>query len=240
MAERAAALDAVRAALDVAALRMPAEIETMLAAYVDLLARWRRRRSIAGPRGVAELAIEAVGDALMAHRAVPAAGTLLDVGSGAGIPGIALALVAPQRRVALVESSAARAGLLRSAAATLGAENIDVVASRAEDLAHEIAAGRAVPADAAISRAFLPPDEWIDLARSLVRPDGVVAVMASARWPGPAPGTPWVVRYRREYRLPRRKPRAVWALGLRDYSASSPTTRRSISIARRRSRWTAM
>jgi 16S rRNA G527 N7-methylase RsmG len=114
--------------------------------------------------------------------------------------------------VALVEPSAARAGLLRVAVAALGLRNAEVIARRAEDVAGEIEAGGRAPADAAVARAVLPPDEWLALGCRLVRRGGAVVVLGGETWPGPADRPDLRVDVRHQYRLRGGQPRCAWRI----------------------------
>ncbi|MBI5490809.1 MAG: class I SAM-dependent methyltransferase [Deltaproteobacteria bacterium] len=219
-AERAAAREALASAL--AAHELPADSPPPpLVDYLALLVRWRARRRLAGPAEPLELAIEALVDTWLVDDVVPRDGTLFDVGSGAGFPGIPLAVLGRERRVTLVEPSAARAALLRVAAATLGLP-VRVLAVRGEHLADEIAAGREPPADTAIARAFRSPEEWLALAGRLVRPGGSAIVLAARTWTGPERGGAWAAVERRDYSLRGRAPRSAWRL--HSSSAAEPSS----------------
>jgi 16S rRNA (guanine527-N7)-methyltransferase len=209
-AERRAARVALEAAAADDGLALPDAAVGPLADYLALLVRWRRRRRIAGPSDLQQLAVEVVLDALQVDPLVPTAGRLFDVGSGAGFPGLPLAVLGPARRLSLVEPAAARAALLRLAVATLDLE-ARVLAEPVDRVAAAIVAGDEPPADAAIARAFLPPDEWLAVARPLVRPGGTIVVLAGADWPGPRDGPGLVPAGRVDYVLRGRRPRRAWA-----------------------------
>lgn len=113
-----------------------------------------------------------IDDALSAialiDRLVPA-GPIVDIGSGAGIPGLVLAAAFPDRRVTLIESNARRAVGLGELAAEAGVDNIDVIASRAE----EAARGAARDAFAlAVCRALAPLPVAAELCLPFVTPGG--------------------------------------------------------------------
>src|SRR5436190_1727343 len=104
-----------------------------------------------------------------------------DVGSGGGLPAIPLAVLCPNLHFQLLEPVAKKTAFLRTAVRELGlGERVTVTAKRAETIA---------PAefDVAMSRATLPPPEWIQLATQLVRPGGRIFVLASD---GSDPGAP--------------------------------------------------
>lgn len=71
------------------------------------------------------------------HMKQTAGGRLLDIGSGAGLPGLPLAIALPQFKVTLVESISKKTRFLEYVAHKLGLANVEVVNSRAEDLAHD-------------------------------------------------------------------------------------------------------
>ena len=208
--ERRTARDALESAAADHGLSLPAAALAPLADYLALLVRWRRRRRIAGPSDPGELAVEVAIDALYIDSLVPAAGRLFDVGSGAGFPGLPLAVLGPARRLSLVEPAAPRAALLRLAVAALGL-TVRVLAEPVERVATLVRAGEEPPADAAMARAFLPPDDWLAAARPLVRPGGAILVLAGADWSGPRDPAGLVETGRVEYTLRGRRPRRAWA-----------------------------
>ena len=100
-----------------------------------------------------------------------AGASLADVGSGAGLPGIPLALARPDVAVTLIESSHKKATFLRQAAIELALENVEVVNERVE-------AWAAAPRFAVvISRAFSDLPEFVALAGRLCADGGVLAAM---------------------------------------------------------------
>lgn len=106
---------------------------------------------------------------------VPAEGRVADVGSGAGLPGIVLAMMRPQVRFTLVDSQARRVTFLAECVAALGLDNVEVLRARAEELAGRIAA------DLVTARAVAPLAKLAGLCAGLARPGGtVVAVKGSA------------------------------------------------------------
>lgn len=100
-----------------------------------------------------------------------------DLGSGAGLPGIVVAIALPGARVLLSERREQRVGLLELAVQELELSNVEVIAGRAEDLVR--------PVDACLARAFAPlPRAW-NVARSLLRPGGRLVYFAGADLPRP-------------------------------------------------------
>lgn len=104
-------------------------------------------------------------------RLVPAKGSLVDLGSGAGLPGIVLAILLPGVKVILLEPLARRVDFLTECVAALGLANAEVVRGRAEDLAGHLVA------DVVTSRAVAPLDKLVTLSLGLARPGGRVLAM---------------------------------------------------------------
>lgn len=109
---------------------------------------------------------------------VPAGGTLVDIGSGGGIPGIVLAIARPDLHVTLVESTQKKAAFLSAVSAAMGLSNVTVLAERAETLAKSELAGTfdVVTARAVARLAALAP-----LTLPFARPRGVVLLVKGQR-----------------------------------------------------------
>ena len=96
----------------------------------------------------------------------------LDVGSGGGAPGLALALAAPESSFTLLEPRQKRVSFLRMAVGALGLENVTVIRGRFEDLED---AGW----DVAVARATFPPQEWLERAEQ-VQPRDIWVLLTDA------------------------------------------------------------
>jgi 16S rRNA (guanine527-N7)-methyltransferase len=106
---------------------------------------------------------------------VPARATVVDLGSGAGLPGVVLAILLPGIKMTLLEPLARRVDFLEECLAVLGLTNVQVVRGRAEDYA-----GRLM-ADVVTSRAVAPLDKLAGLSIGLARPGGrVLAIKGSS------------------------------------------------------------
>lgn len=114
-------------------------------------------------------------------------GVAVDLGSGAGIPGLVLALLWPESRWALVDANVRRTDFVREAVAGLGlADRVEVVVARAEVIGHE--AHRRAAADLVVARGFGPPAVVAECAAPLLRAGGALIVAeppggAPDRWP---------------------------------------------------------
>ncbi|HET6151231.1 MAG TPA: RsmG family class I SAM-dependent methyltransferase [Polyangia bacterium] len=190
-------------AREAAALGMviPPSTADALLVYFGLLLRWGARINLTAARSGAALATDHLPDALaLASRFAVRGGTetgsgrrCLDAGSGGGLPAIPLALLRPELSLVLVEATAKKAAFLRTAVRELGletrvaVENRRLVPGTGEHPDRE-SDGAVGEFDAAISRAMLPPEEWLPLGRSLVRPGGVVFYLGARRLEEPLGG----------------------------------------------------
>jgi 16S rRNA (guanine527-N7)-methyltransferase len=157
-----------------------------IARYLELLLQWGERINLTAARSVVTLIAEHLPDAFAIAARLEFGGgtreTLIDAGSGGGLPAIPLALLRPVSEVTLVEATGKKVAFLRTAVRELGLGNrVAVEHRRIGPLAED--AGRF---DVATSRAMLAPREWLALGRLLVRPGGVVFCLG-ARALGDAP-----------------------------------------------------
>jgi 16S rRNA (guanine527-N7)-methyltransferase len=147
----------------------PAAREKLLA-YIALLAKWNRVYNLTAIREPARMLSHHVLDSLavLPHVRGPA---IADVGSGAGLPGIPLALARRDWRVALIESNHKKTAFLRQAAIELALGNVDVLEERVEAVAP-----RGVY-DSVIARAFSDLAEFVAAAATLCKPGGHLIAM---------------------------------------------------------------
>lgn len=117
-------------------LAVPPAILPQLSAYLDLLLKWNARTNLTAIREPEEIVRRHFGESLFAARHLGPCETLLDLGSGAGFPGLPIALLRPEISVTLAESQGKKAAFLREAARTL-ALNVEVWGNRAEALPPE-------------------------------------------------------------------------------------------------------
>jgi len=118
-----------------------------LTAYADLLATEGTLRGLIGPREVPRLWERHLLNCVVLERLIPQESTVADIGTGAGLPGIVLALVRPDLHLSLVEPLLRRTTFLLEAVERLDLRNAEVVRSRAEDLpaaSFDVVASRAV------------------------------------------------------------------------------------------------
>jgi 16S rRNA (guanine527-N7)-methyltransferase len=147
---------------------------TVAASYADLLASDGVSRGLIGPREAPRLWERhlfncAVVDELLARDA-----EVCDIGSGAGLPGLVLAIRRPDLRVTLVEPLLRRTTFLTEAVERLGLDNVSVVRERAENL------HGTVGFDVVTSRAVAPLPRLLAWSLPLVRPGGSVLAIKGA------------------------------------------------------------
>jgi 16S rRNA (guanine527-N7)-methyltransferase len=167
---------ALRADLDAGlrALALDPAYAAPLLDYLALLARWNRAYNLTAIREPREMLIKHLLDSLAMHPHLAGIGTLADLGSGPGLPGIPLAIVRPQLSVTLVESNGKKARFLRAAARTLRLANAHVAESRIE------AFDAPGTFDAITARALATLGEILRLGGHLLKPQGRLLAMKGA------------------------------------------------------------
>lgn len=154
---------ALRLTLDSAALER-------LVAYVALLSKWNRVYNLTAVRDPRQMVVRHILDSL-AVLPYLGDGRLLDVGSGAGLPGVPLAIARPALQVTLLDSNAKKIRFLRQVAGELALHNVDVVQARMQEYQPERAF------DMVISRAVSDLGELYRLSRHLLADGGRMLFM---------------------------------------------------------------
>ncbi len=117
-----------------------------LARFLAELDLWRRRTNLTGPLSAEDLVSHAL-ESVLGEKLIPHGTRLLDIGSGAGLPGIPLAIARPDLSVTLLEPRGRRAAFLRHAARAVPVPNATVLERRSQELeepAYDAATARAV------------------------------------------------------------------------------------------------
>lgn len=144
-----------------------------LAAFLTQLAKWNRVYNLIGFRDPQQLLDRVLVECLWVSAWL--AGTeIADVGTGAGLPGLPLAITQPQRRFTLIESRAKRVHFLQHVVGELGLSNVVIEHSRAQDLPDTLRF------DTVLARAVAAPPELINIARFLTRTGSRVVLLTSA------------------------------------------------------------
>lgn len=150
----------------------------MAQAYERLLATDGIEYGLVGPREGDRLWDRHILNSAAISELIAADATVLDVGSGAGLPGIPLALARPDLRVTLLEAQERRVAFLRSCVAELGLVHVEVVRGRAEDPPVQ---DQVRGADVVTARALAPLDRLARWCLPLVRSGGVILAVKGAR-----------------------------------------------------------
>jgi 16S rRNA (guanine527-N7)-methyltransferase len=142
--------------------------------YVQMLAGPGVTRGLLGPREVPRLWSRHVLNCAAVADLVPRPATLIDLGSGAGLPGIVLALLLPDVQVTLLERMERRTIFLDECIQELGLRNTQVCRATAEEVAGKL------QADVLTARAVAPLDRLAGLAAGLVRRGGLILAVKGA------------------------------------------------------------
>lgn len=149
-----------------------------LARYAALLLRWNAVHNLTAIDAPDSVLSHHLLDSLSVLRVISSifvekAISILDVGSGGGLPGIPLAVARPDWRVALVDKVEKKVAFLIQARLELGLANVECFHARAEDLS-------AGPFDLIVSRAFASLEDFVRVSRHLLAPGGCWAAMKGA------------------------------------------------------------
>jgi 16S rRNA (guanine527-N7)-methyltransferase len=149
---------------------LPAGAEAKLLAYLDLLLKWNKVYNLTAIREPEKMVSHHLLDSLSVAPHL-AEGSIGDVGSGAGLPGIPLAIARPERSISLNDANHKKAAFLKQAAIELDLKKVTVVYARAEDW-------RPKPLlDCVISRAFAELADFLSAVRHLAPPGALFAAM---------------------------------------------------------------
>ncbi len=150
------------------ALALPGDLDHLAQtcnAYLTLLDKWNRAYNLTAVHGTQEMVTRHILDSLAI---IPwMTGTrILDVGSGAGLPGIPLALCFPDKHIVLLDSNGKKTRFLLEAKRVLNLSNVEVIQTRVEHYQPEQSF------DTIVSRAFAELQTMLDLTRHLIQPQG--------------------------------------------------------------------
>ncbi len=174
----------LRAGIAALGLTLPEGAERRLLAYLGLLGKWNRTYNLTAVRNPADMVTHHLLDSLallplLAEKSVLAGRRLVDVGSGAGIPGLLLAIAQPTLEIASIEASQKKAAFQQQVKIDLGLANVSIHCGRAE-----VATGTF---DAAISRAFASLADFVryggHLSNTLLAMKGVYPAAEVAALP---------------------------------------------------------
>ena len=139
-----------------------------LEAYLVLLFRWNRVTNLSGIKSLADMVPVHLMDSLSVSAYIKG-NTILDVGSGAGLPGIPLAILYPKKLFTLLDSNGKKTRFMRQAVIDLKLNNVQIIQERVETFHREF--------DHVISRAFSSLSNFLDSSERLVKPGGTLLAM---------------------------------------------------------------
>ena len=166
-------------------LGLPPHARRQLVQYVALISRWNRVYNLTAVRNPADMLSQHLLDSLAvlpalrrhlrSNERTPNADAqevrLIDVGSGAGLPGVVLAIAEPEWSVTCVDAVAKKASFIRQVSAELGLPNLQATHARVEDMLPPPAF------DVVTSRAFASLSDFVSLTAHLLADDGVWMAM---------------------------------------------------------------
>jgi 16S rRNA (guanine527-N7)-methyltransferase len=154
-----------------AGLEQPAETLAGLGDFLDLLVRWNRVYNLTGLRDVDALIERHVVESLALQKHLRGQ-RIADVGTGAGLPGVPLAIAERNRQFTLIESRAKRVRFLRHVVGSLRLANAAIEHGRAELL-------RVEPFTTVLARAVAPPAELLAICRHLTAPGSILLLLTA-------------------------------------------------------------
>lgn len=156
-----------------AGLQLPDAALDQFRIYIDTLLLWRRRVSLITADSAAAIVCGHILDSIAVVRFVKPRDRVVDLGSGAGFPGVPIAITCPEARVFLVESRRKKANFLREVLRLTRLQNAQVVEARAEDprpLLRE-------DCQVVVSRAVWRLEEFLEMCTRYLRQHGVAVAM---------------------------------------------------------------
>ncbi len=184
-------------------LNLTSEQVRGLLTYLELLLSWNRRINLTGVRSAEECITRHFGESLYLVRSVELEGRLLDIGSGAGFPGLALKIVFPQLSITLLEPVAKKRAFLKEVARKCAMQSVEVGPQRLEEFE--------TPSrlfDTATARAVGRLEQLVPQAARCLRPGGRLCLWISH---GQAPRlTHRLIDWQAPIALPLSREREIW------------------------------
>lgn len=137
--------------------------------YLNLIVKWNRVHNLTAIRDPLSMVSLHILDSLATARFLKV-GSILDVGTGAGLPGIPLAIVNPDSKVTLIDTSSKKTAFLTQAISELRLDNVVVVNARVQQW-------HGGPFDAIVSRAFSELRDFVAVSHHLLGPEGLFVAM---------------------------------------------------------------
>ncbi|HVN40041.1 MAG TPA: RsmG family class I SAM-dependent methyltransferase [Myxococcota bacterium] len=185
-------LDTGLAALD---LELGSTQRDQLLDLTLLLDRWNERINLSGHHGAADLMARSILESLALAKELPRVDSIVDLGSGAGVPGLPIAILRPETQVLLVEAREKRHHFQRAAIRNLHTKNVRTLRGRIEELEAE-------PARLAIAQAVVPPPRMLPSMLPWVSSGGFAVIPGGGAPPDPGTHAEILDVEVRSYRAP--------------------------------------
>jgi len=166
--DRAAMFAQLRAGVAELGLSPSAQAVEELLDYLELLSRWNAAYNLTAVRDPLAMVTSHLLDSLAVAHLVRGE-RLADIGSGAGLPGIPLAILSPERQVTLIDANGKKTRFLREAVRALRLVNVSIEAQRVENVSGEF--------DTVTARAFASIANMLHLAGHLLAADGILLAL---------------------------------------------------------------
>ena len=176
-------------------------------AYLSLLLRWNEKINLTAIRNPSECVTRHFGESLFIANHIQLHGSLLDIGSGAGFPGLALKIVFPDLSVTLLEPVTKKRAFLKEAARVCGFDQVSVRGDRLEELA---SAAPAPEYDFATMRAVGNLDLLVPLAARCLKPGGNLLLWLSQGQGAALAATDSGLTWRDSLPIPLSRTTAIW------------------------------
>ena len=149
-------------------LEIAARMMTRFEIYHDLILHWSTRQNLISTGDLPRIVERHILDSLTPYSTIPTGGRLVDIGSGAGVPAIPIAILRPNLKLTLIEARHKKVLFLKEAALRLELENVKIVEIRFEDFPLEVSY------DVATMRALPGWERLIGGIKGLLKPEGVL------------------------------------------------------------------
>lgn len=155
-------------------LNIPLSLKSVreLLKFLEVLLKYSRKINLTARLDANYISEYHILDCIALLRIIPDTDELVDVGSGAGFPGLIIKIVRPEFKVTLVESRQKRASFLDICAKLLKLKDIFIIEERIEKLFNRI------ETSLAISRATFPFQKWLSIGSKIIKPDGYLIAMS--------------------------------------------------------------
>ncbi|QRN41840.1 MAG: 16S rRNA (guanine(527)-N(7))-methyltransferase RsmG [Neisseriaceae bacterium] len=144
---------------------LPEEVESKLLQYIDLLYKWNKTYNLTALRNKFQMLTHHIFDSLSILNELDNIDSLMDVGSGGGLPGIPIAITKPDLKVVLVDSNSKKTTFLSQVVIELALSNVEVKQSRIEVL-------QGMKFDMLVSRAFSELSDFVNMTKQLLSDEG--------------------------------------------------------------------